>query len=419
MDYVQGETLSRVWRLLRERGETAPAAVTASVLAGVLHGLHAAHEAKDDKGKPLDIVHRDVSPQNVMIGVDGVARLLDFGVAKATVRLQTTQEGHVKGKLAYMAPELLETHEVTRIADVYAVGVMLWEGLTGKRLFEAQTEGMLVRRVLEGASEPPSVAAAARNTPRELDAIVMRALAKKPEERYATAREMALALERTTEIARASQVSEWLERVAKPLLDERAARVAELRSSVDAPPSLPKAPPSRGSSSSVKRVEKELLTTPEAPAPSRTPPPRARTGLEGTPTPGTPSRRTKRRVLAIDDSEIILGKIKTALEEDGIEVITTTRTVGSARHLVDCDLVIIDYHMPGLDGGSVIASLRAAAQTSKNPVLFYLYTQDAAVAKDYAKLGFDGCFSAKGDERELVRQVRAAFRLLGMRALKR
>ncbi|HEY8073541.1 MAG TPA: serine/threonine-protein kinase, partial [Labilithrix sp.] len=182
MDYVQGETLSRVWRLLRERGETAPAAVTASVLAGVLHGLHAAHEAKDDKGKPLDIVHRDVSPQNVMIGVDGVARLLDFGVAKATVRLQTTQEGHVKGKLAYMAPELLETHEVTRIADVYAVGVMLWEGLTGKRLFEAQTEGMLVRRVLEGASEPPSVAAAARNTPRELDAIVMRALAKKPEE---------------------------------------------------------------------------------------------------------------------------------------------------------------------------------------------------------------------------------------------
>ncbi|HEY8078303.1 MAG TPA: response regulator, partial [Labilithrix sp.] len=242
---------------------------------------------------------------------------------------------------------------------------------------------------------------------------------KKPEERYATAREMALALERTTEIARASQVSEWLERVAKPLLDERAARVAELRSSVDAPPSLPKAPASRGSSSSVKRVEKELLTTPEAPAPSRTPPPRARTGFEGTPTPGTPSRRTKRRVLAIDDSEIILGKIKTALEEDGIEVITTTRTVGSARHLVDCDLVIIDYHMPGLDGGSVIASLRAAAQTSKNPVLFYLYTQDAAVAKDYAKLGFDGCFSAKGDERELVRQVRAAFRLLGMRALKR
>jgi DNA-binding NarL/FixJ family response regulator len=124
-------------------------------------------------------------------------------------------------------------------------------------------------------------------------------------------------------------------------------------------------------------------------------------------------------VLAIDDSEIILAKIKHALEADGVEVVTTTRTVGNARHLVDCDLVIIDFHMPGLDGGEVIASLRAAASASSHPALFYLYTQDPTIAKDYAKLGFDGCLTEKGDEKELVRQVRSAFRMLQMRALKK
>src|SRR5262249_48804205 len=143
MDFVHGETLSRIWRALREADppSIAPAPVTASIVCGGLHGLHAAHEAKDEAGKPLNIVHRDVSPQNVMVGTDGVARLLDFGVAKAAVRLQSTHEGQVKGKIAYMAPEQLDRHEATRSSDIYAAAVLLWEGLAGRRLFEAGTEG--------------------------------------------------------------------------------------------------------------------------------------------------------------------------------------------------------------------------------------------------------------------------------------
>src|SRR5204863_1414032 len=102
------------------------------IVAGILHGLHAVHEARDEHNAPLDIVHRDVSPQNVLVGIDGVPRLLDFGVAKAAGRLQTTQEGQLKGKLPYMAPEQLSADEtnVTRQTDVYSAGIVLWEALT-------------------------------------------------------------------------------------------------------------------------------------------------------------------------------------------------------------------------------------------------------------------------------------------------
>jgi len=123
MEYVQGETLARLERSAREAGELPPARVVVGIASSMLHGLHAAHEAKDESGKALSIVHRDVSPQNVMVGVDGIARLLDFGVAKATVRLQTTREGQLKGKLAYMAPEQL-AGQATRASDIYSAGVV-------------------------------------------------------------------------------------------------------------------------------------------------------------------------------------------------------------------------------------------------------------------------------------------------------
>jgi DNA-binding NarL/FixJ family response regulator len=99
--------------------------------------------------------------------------------------------------------------------------------------------------------------------------------------------------------------------------------------------------------------------------------------------------------------------------------VTTTQTVGAARHLVDCDLAIIDFHMPGIDGGSAIQSLRGAATATGRTCLFYLYTADPAVAKDYARLGFDGSFTEKGDDAALLRQVRGAFRVLSMRAMKK
>jgi CheY-like chemotaxis protein len=115
----------------------------------------------------------------------------------------------------------------------------------------------------------------------------------------------------------------------------------------------------------------------------------------------------------------MLDRIRRALESEGHDVLTTTNAVGNARHIPTCDLVVIDYHMPGIDGATVIQSLRGAATSSGHACRFYLYTSDPIVAKAHQELGFDGVFTDKGDEVALVKQVRAVFRMLQMRAMQR
>jgi serine/threonine-protein kinase len=224
MDYVPGISLSHLVRLLAGRREGLPVGVAVGLLIGVLRGLHAAHEAKDDAGDPLEIVHRDVSPQNVLVGRDGVARLIDFGVAKAAVRLQTTREGHVKGKTAYMAPEQVIGALVTRRTDIYAATVVLWEVLTGQRLYAGDTDANILFRVVTAQPRPPSELA--DGLPPGLDAIVLRGMARESTDRYATGQEMADDLSRLEGVASMTEIAEWLQVVAGDLLDERAARVA-------------------------------------------------------------------------------------------------------------------------------------------------------------------------------------------------
>jgi serine/threonine-protein kinase len=239
MDYVAGESLARLVRSVSEGGARVPVPVAVAVMSGVLHGLHAAHEARSERGEPLGIVHRDVSPQNILVGTDGLARVLDFGVAKAAGRLQTTRDGQLKGKLSYMAPEQLRNEPITRKADVYASSVVLWEVLTGERLFSAESEGGLVTTVLSGKVDAPSgaVARASPETDEEtmhalerLDAVVLRGLEKDPAKRFESARQMAMEMEACVPAATAPQVGEWLERVAGRVLAERAGRLAAIES---------------------------------------------------------------------------------------------------------------------------------------------------------------------------------------------
>jgi serine/threonine-protein kinase len=192
MDYVQGESLSRLSRALRAKNTQIPPDIVVTVLAGALHGLHAAHEAKDEQGQPLEIVHRDVSPQNILIGTDGVARVLDFGVAKAAGRLQTTREGQIKGKISYMAPEQLHGGRVTRQTDIYAAAVVLWETLTGQRLYEGDNEAMVLVKALEGKVTPPSKIVQGLSP--SFDQVIARGISRDPGQRFTTAREMAIAL---------------------------------------------------------------------------------------------------------------------------------------------------------------------------------------------------------------------------------
>src|SRR5882672_3806490 len=155
MDYVRGESLSKILRVLRKRGQFCPPRIAAAIMCGFLHGLHAAHEAKNERGEPLGLVHRDVSPQNVLVGADGIARLLDFGVAKATGRMQVTSKGQVKGKLAYMAPEQVRG-TVTPQSDVYSASAVLWEALTCHRLFQNVTWQNVAQVIAEREIAPPS-----------------------------------------------------------------------------------------------------------------------------------------------------------------------------------------------------------------------------------------------------------------------
>ena len=224
MEYVHGEALSRLARAHGEGG--APPSIVAAIMTGVLHGLHAAHEAKTEDGEPLGIVHRDVSPHNILVGADGVPRLLDFGVAKAVGRLHTTKQGTLKGTLAYMAPEQLEHVPLTRLVDVYAAAVVCWELLTGRPLFAGDSEADTMRRILAGQVESPSQLAP--EVPKDFDTIVRKALAADPARRYASARAMALEIERCVPVAKTTEVSEWVEEIAGHTLRTRAQRVAEI-----------------------------------------------------------------------------------------------------------------------------------------------------------------------------------------------
>jgi len=226
MEYVAGEALSKLMRSAGQKNILMPPKVAATIMSSVLHGLHAAHMTKDEHGGELGIVHRDVSPQNILVGADGTARVLDFGVAKAAGRLQTTRDGQVKGKIAYMPPEQLSGAAVTRQVDVYAAGVVLWEMLTGRRLFDGETEAIVLARAIEGTVDPPS----SHNAFLEpaVDGIVLRGLARDPEMRYTTAREMALAIEQTIGLASPSEVGEWVEMVCGDELLRRAQTISAI-----------------------------------------------------------------------------------------------------------------------------------------------------------------------------------------------
>jgi eukaryotic-like serine/threonine-protein kinase len=192
MDYVEGDTLARILARAAQSKQQIPHGVTIRILLDVLAGLHAAHEMKDDFGAPLSIVHRDISPQNILVGVDGITRVVDFGVARAASRLSTTRSGQLKGKLAYMAPEQARGANVDRRADLFACGIVLWEALAVKRLFKGDGEAETLNRVLYDPIAPPS---SVREVPSALEAVCMKALERDPDKRFASAQELADALE--------------------------------------------------------------------------------------------------------------------------------------------------------------------------------------------------------------------------------
>jgi serine/threonine protein kinase len=228
MDYVRGESLSKLLRTARKAGQRIPPRIAASIMCGFLHGLHAAHEAKNERGDRIDLVHRDVSPQNVLVGADGIPRVLDFGIAKAAGRIQVTRDGQIKGKLAYMPPEQLSGRELTRAVDIYASAVVMWETLTGERLFKGETESETLAKILRDPVVPPSAVVPGLTT--AFDAPLLKALSRDAKQRHVTARALAFELEKCVGVASATEVGEWVENLVGTILSAREDQIAEIES---------------------------------------------------------------------------------------------------------------------------------------------------------------------------------------------
>jgi serine/threonine-protein kinase len=211
--------------------------VASAIVIGVLRGLHVAHEAKGSNGVPLELVHRDVSPQNVLVGADGTPRMLDFGIAKAAGREQSTiargngSSRDIRGKLAYMAPEQVSGEPIDRRADLFAAGVMLWETLASERLFRGEDAFTTMEAIFH--REPPFLSKTIAGVSTRVDEVLAMALAKDPAQRFATADEMARAIEIALPPGSDREVADWVEAIAAEILTARAAIIARFEGSTD------------------------------------------------------------------------------------------------------------------------------------------------------------------------------------------
>ncbi len=194
MEYVHGEDLRKLLMHLAEREQKVPFEHIITIVASAAAALHHAHEHRSADRKLLGIVHRDVSPANILVGYDGNVKVVDFGIAKATQRTTETQSGVMKGKVAYMSPEQCVGQPVDRRSDIFCLGIVLYELVTVRRLFKGENDFLTMSSITHGVIPKPSELRV--DLAPELEAIILKALAAKPEDRYQTADEMRQALER-------------------------------------------------------------------------------------------------------------------------------------------------------------------------------------------------------------------------------
>jgi serine/threonine-protein kinase len=193
MEYVHGENARAILETTLRRGWTIPLELAVTIISGAAAGLHHAHERRGKQGQPLNIVHRDVSPANIMVGYDGSVKVLDFGIAKAEERATKTVGGTIKGKYGYMSPEQCKGKPIDRRSDIFALGIVLYELTTLRRAFKGNDDFETMKRIVAGDVVLPSIAVP--GYPRELEAIVLTAMAGDPGARFQSGQELIEALD--------------------------------------------------------------------------------------------------------------------------------------------------------------------------------------------------------------------------------
>ena len=279
MEYLVGENAARLARAIAKRPEARDDPQVPVLMAHIIQlaceGLHAAHEVVGDDGTSLEIVHRDMTPQNIFVGYDGSVRVVDFGVASAVGRVHQTTTGTLKGKYPYMSPEQIRQEKIDRRSDVWALGVTLWELVTRRRLFRRAGEYETLQAVLELEIPPPS--ALAPDLPAELDAIVMRALERDRDKRYPSARAFGRELGRFVSKSGGATTADLADMMESLFREERLKRNVLLDKARRMDPELP-------STSKVQRaplLSQDVSASTSMPSPvvASEPPPRKRPWL--------------------------------------------------------------------------------------------------------------------------------------------
>jgi len=193
MEYVHGQSLLKLMRQITNARRWLPLEHALSIIIGTCAGMHYAHEKDGLDGRPLGIVHRDVSPPNILISYDGSVKVADFGIAKASIARSSTAVGTLKGKIPYMSPEQCRSGPLDRRSDIFSIGILLYELTVGRRLFQAESELGIIHKIVGGVVPPPSELL--RGYPEDLERIVYRALQLEPDNRYPTARALQVDLE--------------------------------------------------------------------------------------------------------------------------------------------------------------------------------------------------------------------------------
>ena len=260
LEYVHGEALSTLCRVqIKQKKDHIPVDIAVTIMRDVLQGLDAVHEATDERGRSLGLVHRDVSPPNVIVGSDGLSRVLDFGIAKALEHIEESDPNRVKGKTGYLSPEQIRGERLTQRSDVFSAGIILWEMLATRRLFSAELENDRMQAILRG--DYPHPRATRSELSEELDAVVMRALALDPAERFESPREFQSAIDAVAKGAPPRRVADWVNDLAAEALASRSRLLAQVETWVDSAGEIPL-------SSRPFAAEVPMMRTPTPPPPS-------------------------------------------------------------------------------------------------------------------------------------------------------